>query len=222
VVVVHGFAQGRFSFAPLAEAIASEGAVVFNISYDWEFPALAGIEDIACAVRFARATAADHGGDPSRVTLVGNSLGASIGAIVGMAGDDFAGDCVVTEGPAFVDALVAYEGGFDMASLHPNGDAGNFAALKQENPELWETIYPYSHIGGNPDLLVRLIHGDDTDAAWYEIPRQDSVEFHQALTEAGYDVELTLVDGSSHTGLTTPSSEAFKVAVQQALQVAGG
>jgi acetyl esterase/lipase len=224
VVVVHGFAQGKFSFAPLAEAIASEGAVVFNIGVETSFPFRTAIDEVACAVRFSRATAAGYGGDDTRITLVGNSLGATLGAIVAMAGDDFAGDCVVTEGSAVVDALVGYEGGYDHAT-HNYGQVpedGNLPALREEDPELWATVNPYSHIGGNPDLVVRLIHGDDTDAAWYEIPRQISVEFHQALAEAGYDAEVTLLDGPSHIGLTLPSSKAFEVAVQQALQVAGG
>ena len=109
-----------------------------------------------------------------------------------------------------------------MATRHPNGEAGNFGALKQEDPERSESNYPYSHIGGNPDLVVRLIHGDYTDPEWYEIPRQDSVDFHQALAEAGYDAEVPILVGSPHIGLTIPSSKAFEAAVQQALQVAGG
>ncbi len=223
VVVVHGLGQGRFSFASLAEAIASEGAVVFNIGVEMSFPFLTTVEEVACAVRFSRAMAADYGGDDTRITLIGNSAGATTGAIVAMAGDDFVGDCVVTEGSALVDALVGYEGPYDWATHNYNtAVAGNFVALQEEDTELWETMNPYSHIGGNPDLVVRLIHGDDTDAAWYEIPRQVSVEFHQALVEAGYDAELTLLDGPSHIGLTLPSSEAFEVAVQQVLQVARG
>lgn len=92
MVVVHGFAQGRFSFAPLAEAIASEGAVVFNIDVAMSFPFRTTIEEVACAVRFSRAMAADYGGDETRITLIGNSAGASTGALVAIAGDDFAGD----------------------------------------------------------------------------------------------------------------------------------
>lgn len=222
VVVVHGLYQDKFSFAPLAEAIASEGAVVFNISVDMTFPFGTAIEEVACAVRFSRAMAADYGGDETRITLIGNSAGAVTGAVVAMAGDDFAEDCVVTEGSALVDALVGYEGPYNWATQPVFNDAGDFVTLGEEDPELLETINPYSHIGGNPDLVVRLIHGDDTDAEWYEVPRQVSVEFHQALAEAGYSAELTLLDGPSHIGLTVPSSEAFEVAVQQVLQVAGG
>jgi hypothetical protein len=66
-----------------------------------------------------------------------------------------------------------------------NSEGGNFVDLREEDAELWESIYPYSYIGGNPDLVVRLIHGDDTDTAWYEIPRQDSVEFHRARRKPG-------------------------------------
>jgi hypothetical protein len=46
-----------------------------------------------------------------------------------------------------------------------NSEGGNFVDLREEDAELWESIYPYSYIGGNPDLVVRLIHGDDTDTA---------------------------------------------------------
>ena len=222
VVVVHGFMQGRFSFATLAEAIASEGAVVFNIGVEMSFPFLTAVEEIACAVRFSRAMAADYGGDASRITLVGNSAGAATGAIVAMAGDDFVGDCVVNEGSAHVDALVGYEGPYNWATQPVFNDVGDFVSLGEEDPELLETINPYSHIGGNPDLVVRLIHGDDTDVDWYEVPRQVSVEFHQALAEAGYDAEVTLLDGPSHLGLTNSSSKAFEETVQQVLQVAGG
>jgi len=117
--------------------------------------------------------------------------------------------------------LVGYEGPNKRATHNDKTESVNLVALREEDPELWETMDPCTHIGGNPDLVVRLIHGDDTDVDWYEVPRQVSVDLHQAPAEDGYDAELTLLDGPSPLGLTILSSEAFDVAVQQVLQVAG-
>jgi acetyl esterase/lipase len=92
VVVVHRFHLSRFNPEPLARAIASQGAVVFNIDVALSVPVLPTIERLACAIRFARAATPDHGGGPSRVTVVGSSGGAAIGIVVGLARDDFEGD----------------------------------------------------------------------------------------------------------------------------------
>lgn len=215
VIVAHSGYGSRTGYRDLADAIAAEGAVVFNISYsDISYvPVFYGIEDIACAVRFARANAADHGGDPTRITLVGASQGAVSGMVVGLNGDAYAGDCVASEGSALVDAVVAYEGGYDWAEYL-------FSELREEDPTMWEAIDPYAHIGGNPGLVVRLIHGEGGESAT-EVPRIVSEEFHQALEDAGYDVDLTTVDGELHLALTARGTEAFSVAVEQVMEVAG-
>jgi acetyl esterase/lipase len=182
-------------------------------------PHLIAIEQIACAIRFARATAEDYGGNPNRITLIGNSAGASTGAVVALAGDDFEGDCVENDASALPDALVAFEGPYDytMMAYSPVID---HTFLKEEDLELWEAINPYSHIGRNPDLQVRLLHGEDEDVHWYDIPPQASIDFYQALENAGYDVTLTVVDSTSHTALGNRDSEVFQIAIQQALEVA--
>ena len=216
VIVVHHQGGTKSGYRHLANAIAVSGAVVFNISYDdlANDPALFGIEDVACAVRFARANAADHGGDPTRITLVGASQGAVSGMLVGLNGDAYQGDCVAPEGSAMVDAVVAYEGGYDWAEFL-------FSDLREEDPGMWEAINPYSHIGGNPDLVVRLIHGEGGESLT-QVPRIVSEEFHQALENAGYDVELTMLPESPHLALAAAGSPAFASAVQQAMEVASG
>jgi acetyl esterase/lipase len=219
VIVAHGSLQRRGTFGRLAKAIASEGAVVYNIDVKFTFPHLIGIERIACAVRFARATAIDYGGDPSRITLVGNSAGAATGAVVGLAGDDFEGDCVVNDASALLDALVAFEGPYYYATT-ADQVSGDHTILKDEDPELWEAINPYSHIGRNPDLQVRLVHGEDIDMASFDVRPDVSIEFHQALVDAGYDVELILVEDVSHLALTIPSSDGFTLIVQLAMELA--
>ena len=44
-----------------------------------------------------------------------------------------------------------------------------------------------------------------------------SVVFHEALQEAGYDTELTLLDGADHNAAIHPGTEAFDVVVRHAL-----
>ena len=96
----------------------------------------------------------------------------------------------------------------------------NLVPLREEDPKLWEAINPYSHIGGNRDLRIRLIHGVNVDELSYEVVPEVSVEFHHALIEAGYDVDLTVVDGADHNDLPRSTSEVFEVTVQHVLQVA--
>jgi acetyl esterase/lipase len=76
VVFAHGLGEDKEDRAELSRAIAGQGAVVFTL--DW--PAVSPSqpvqfremeEALACAVRFARASASDYGGDPARVTLAG-------------------------------------------------------------------------------------------------------------------------------------------------------
>jgi len=220
VVVAHGSGESRSTFADLAEEIASHGAVVYNIDYTLTLPLPIGNEDIACAVRFARGTAADYGGDPDWITLVGSSAGADLGAVIALAGDDFEGDCVVTDASALLDAFVGFEGFYNLAKaalVIPD-----LTILKDEDPELFETVNPYSHIGRNSDLQVRLVHGDDIDTQWWDIPPEASIEFHQALADAGYDVELILVDGASHATLSSKylHPDAFALTVEQVMELA--
>jgi acetyl esterase/lipase len=219
IVTAHGWAQDQDFLMPLAEAIASRGAVVYNVNVDYGFPNLIGIKRIACAIRFARATAEDNGGDPNRITLVGSSLGAASGAVVALAGDDFEGDCVENDASALPDALVAFEGPYDYA-LKAYNPALDHTILEEEDPELWEAINPYSHIGRNPDLQVRLLHGEDEGSHWWDISPQVSIDFQQALKDAGYDVTLTIVEFTGHTALGWDGSEVFQIAIQQTLEVA--
>lgn len=220
VVVVHGYGQDKSVFAPLAQTIASQGAVVFNADVAFTVPLLSGIERLACAIRFARTTAPDYDGDPNWITIVGNSAGASSGLVVGLAGDDFEREyCVVSDVSALPDALVAFEGGYEFATTNYGGVIDH-TYLKQKDPELLEAINPYSHIGRNPDLQVRLIHGDDFDEFWYDIRPEDSIAMHQALADAGYDVELIVVEGASHTALTNRYTDAFALTVQQVMELA--
>ena len=65
-----------------------------------------------------------------------------------------------------------------------------------------------------------MVQGNDIDVAWYDVLPQVSIEFHQALADAGYDVELIGVEGAHHTDLTSLYSDAFALTVQQVMELA--
>ena len=140
------------------------------------------LEDVACAVRFARTRASDYGGNPARVTLVGWSGGAAAGAWLALSRSHHPWlretDCFA-EVSALPDAFVGIGGPYSKTEF-----------LKEEDPELWELVSPYAYIGSNPNLQVRLIHGEwDSNC-----PVEGAVEFHEALEAAGYDVTLTVLE----------------------------
>jgi acetyl esterase/lipase len=214
-VVVYAHGAGGAGKGPwVGQGFAARGAVAFQVDLADEPPFLETVEQAACAVRYARATAAEHGGDPDNVALVGFSMGAAVGAIVGMSGDDYTTGCVESDTSAVPEVFVGYEGPFDWA--RGAEDPFELDVLEETDPELWAAIDPYSHIGGHPDLVVRLIHGVDEDEHWWEVVPQVSEDFEQALLAAGYDVELTLIEDAQHT-LGWPGSPQFDEILDQTM-----
>jgi predicted esterase len=73
------------------------------------------------------------------------------------------------------------------------GIAGPYSAFDQladSVPDLGRVVGVGAHLGQNPGLLVRLIHGRH-DAT---VPFSVSEDFADALAAAGYDATLTPVD----------------------------
>ncbi|MCG2769535.1 MAG: alpha/beta hydrolase [Anaerolineae bacterium] len=225
VVFVHGYRACKEGHEKLSRAIARQGAVVYTIEWRIRLPVVAVNEDgkgfremhetVACAIRFARATAAQYGGNPARVTLVGFSAGAWIGGYLALLGDgvdqlwrefelERGGppqqvECLESGSSAVVDAFVGIGGAYDSSE-----------SLKTEDPELWEVCSIDAHLGKNPDLLVRLLHGEWDDTVTVEA----SVMFDSALTEVGYDSELTQFEGGHMIPLD--------LTVETIMEVAGG
>ncbi len=83
VLYVHGggFATlSKDTHRVMALAFASQGYVVFNANYrlgpKYRYPA--PLEDVAAALGWVMDHAAEHGGDPSRLVLAGESAGANL------------------------------------------------------------------------------------------------------------------------------------------------
>lgn len=192
----------------VVEDLVEEGAIVFVVRFagtgqgpeailsDRGADPRAKADSVACAIRFARARASELGSDDPVVALAGFSLGGGVAAHVALWGanlearwDEFAAEggpprmveCEVTDGSTHVDALVGMAGRYDV--FVPIYDGVHGRAYQQErDPELWEFLS--SSIGANPDLQIRLIHGESDD----KIPFENSVGFAAGLTDAGYNV----------------------------------
>jgi len=225
VVFVHGYRACKEGHEKLSRAIAQQGAVAYTIEWRIRLPVVAVNEDgkgfremhetVACAIRFARATAAQYGGNPDRVTLVGFSAGAWIGgylALVGDGVDQLWQEFELQRGgpPQQVESLVSGSSAHADAFVGIGGAYGLSESLKEEDPELWEVCSIDAHLGKNPDLMIRLLHGEWDDT----VPVEASVMFDSTLIEMGYDSELTQFEGGHMIPLD--------LTVETIMEVAGG
>lgn len=207
-VLVHGggwVGGERADIADLAALLATEGFVVYNISY--RTIALGGsypftFDDIACGVRFARATAGEYAGDGNSVALIGYSAGAHLGAVVALAGDEFAGDCLVEGGSALPDAFVGVAGPYDSDDFSPLL-IPFFGGSRNEAGEAWAAGNPYSYLDRRTDLPIHLLQG----TADGTVPQRFTIDFATALEAAGHVVELTLVNGAGHRDMVDPAEQ---------------
>lgn len=202
-VMIHGRPRTPADMVELARAVARHGAVVFNADYRGVRPVEQkgwpeAIQDVACAVRFARATAASYGGDASRLVLIGHSFGGYVGTLVALAGDDFDGDCLAPDESALPDAWVSIDGNCLVGVPPPPHPLWSvfYGGTPEEKPGAWAKGDPLNHIGGNPELVVRLIHERDDPIVDIVQPKTLVSE----LRENGYDATLTVLAGGDHWG----------------------
>jgi predicted esterase len=210
VILAHGFSGTKLNERPLAQMLAQEGFVTLSI--DWENNAFAGksaiadnrtaykreaMENAECALQFAAEQGAAYGANPYSVIWFGYSAGAWLGSMISFVEGDLQGDwdayaaandgpaqrvaCVANAQPAqvmgFVGSAGSYLPDFWLGDAPINEWSASFAPLQAN-----------SAIGNNPDLKVRIIHGE------YDIePRtnfENAQRFSDALQEGGYDVEF--------------------------------
>lgn len=224
VVLIHGLGVAKEGYVRESEIISESGAVVYTVDWPIRVPDLAALdngrgyreisETLSCAIHFARATAADFGGDSGHVTLVAHSYGALYGAWIALASDNLDAqweafqverdgppaqvECERNSDAARVDAFIGIGGGRYTAA----------EVLEDRNPALWEIVSPFSYLGQNTELPVRLLHGErDTTAS-----PESSQMFNDVLLEAGYDSRVILFDG----GHIVPPQLTFDAVIELA------
>ena len=218
VILFHGRQARIPRYMP--DDLVAHGAVVFDVE-EYPFgdhpvnPAEALIADrgtghrasaesAACAIHYARARASEQGSESPVVVLAGHSQGAGVAAIAALFGSGIEArweeyavarggpprqvDCEITDGSTHVDAIVGIGGPYGAFVGYEDPYGRDF--MRERDPDLWEFLY--GSIGENPDLRVRLLHGETAT-----IPYEVSVAFEVLLAEAGYDVRLIPFDGGN-------------------------
>lgn len=227
-VLLHGCCGSKDDLTPLAEAIAARGAVVVNA--DWTGVDRGGgwprsYQEAACAVRFARASAARFGGDPGRIALLGWSDGALLAAVVAVAGNDLGDGCPQHRVSALPDVLIGVAGfyGWPVAPgravdpYYVNARAIRFfGGTPAEVPGAWAAGNPYTRLGGNLRLEARLVAGDADSLL------ADGRRFLAALQRVGYRASLRVVDEGNHRTVVAPRLPAGRLTVEEAFAAATG
>ncbi len=150
------------------------------------FPAF--IEDSARAVAWAKLHAAEYGGDPSRIFLVGHSSGAHMAAMLGTDGRFLR---AVGMQPRDLAGIVGLAGPYDFLPLTDPD-------LKQVfGPESsWPRSQPVNFVDGDEPPFLLLQGTADKLVRPRNAPR-----LAERLRAATEPVELRMLEGTSHAGL---------------------
>lgn len=188
VVFFHGGAWKRGERAQyrfVGHRLAQNGLLAIVADYrTWPragFPAFVG--DAADAVAWARAHAAEYGGDPARLFLMGHSAGAQIAALLG------------------TDAHYLQDRGMDAAALGGViGLSGPYDFVIGEYapifgpPSQWPDAQAVNFVGGDEPPFL-LVHGDRDRVVEF----RDSAELQARLVAAGGAARLVRIAGGGHS-----------------------
>ncbi len=203
-VLVHGggWYGGRLdSMGYLADGLAARGFVVFNASYrtitqGGAFPAM--VEDVACAVAYARDRALDYSTSANHFTLIGHSAGAHLSSLVAFSPDTFGGECPGADLP--VDAWVGLAGSYDT-DAYAFLLQSFYGTSLSEDPTPWNQGNPYTYVDQiSPNLEILLIHGTADEL----VPVGMTENLYLAVDQAGASATLKIVSDAGHGEVTSP------------------
>lgn len=225
VMWVHGggWATGDRRHVPLQwgqermfERMLAAGLAVatpdYRLTAEAELPA--AVHDLVAAVRYLRRYAEELGVDGDRLGLWGDSAGAHLAAVAGLAGSRevpdpwVLGDAGVGGGRTDVGAIVWWYGASDLTVL-PDLAAWMWPTVtSDERAELARRLSPVTYLeADSPPLLV--MHGDADGIA----PVEEARRLHAAAQATGCRSELVIVPGTDHVFLGSPIEPHWQRAI---------
>lgn len=177
-------------YSYVGKTLASNGVVTFIPDYrkypDVQFPEF--VNDAAAAMRWARDHAAEFGGDPSRIYVMGHSAGGQIAALIAC------------------DERYLKSVGMELSDLSGMiGLAGAYAFLPfvEEEPQIFgasETdqhdSQPINFVNGKEPPLL-LLQGEDDD----EVEPSNAIKMAERAKSLGASAELKLYPGVGHASI---------------------
>jgi acetyl esterase/lipase len=212
VVWVHGGAwRGGSKNNPAILPLTARGFAVASVDYRLsqvaQFPAQ--IHDIKAAVRYLRATAAEHGIAAEKIAISGGSAGGHLAALVGVTSGvkELEGELGDHRGESSdVQAIVVFYGASNLTTIlaqsTPHGVSVRAPALdlllggqSEAKADLARLASPVFHVDkGDPPLLW--YHGDQDP----QMPINQAHEMVGAYKKAGLPATLEVVYGGAHGG----------------------
>ncbi|MCU0477759.1 MAG: hypothetical protein MUE92_03295 [Chloroflexi bacterium] len=231
-----------------AQKAAAEGFVVFVPTWGVGGAGTVGLSQpeqidasqrqAACAVAYANARAADYGGDPSTMVMVGHSAGANVSSVIAFNRPAPTEGCPGGEDPVPVTSILTYEGDWLLLDAmwgeneadalavatpwagldaHPDvpvvmlitfGSGGVVAPPVVDPPIDWRTAH--DPVAVRSQMLTAGPDGGRIDVA------QEQAMFHAALAAKGNRTSLTEVPGSGHMSIGPDGWPVFLAALREA------
>jgi acetyl esterase/lipase len=177
VVLLPPVGATTFEYGQYARPVADLGFVVFVPTWGAGMSgapthdqAQAAASQAACAVEFARAHAAEYGGDPAAMIVFGHSAGANTAAMVAFARPEPSAGCLVRAAPGAIDALVTWDGDWLLQTTYMGWDE-----LLAADPRVMAATTPWTHLAAHKDLKVVLLGETEANADYdYDRPLPDA------------------------------------------------
>lgn len=182
------------------EALAQRGMVVVIPDYrQWPNVRLEGfMQDAAQAVAWTHAHAADYGGDPARLFVMGHSAGAHIGALLATDAHWLAG---VGMQPRQLDGFIGLAGPYDFLPLTDPDFIDMFGSTHAAQLR----SQPVHYVDGDEPPML-LMQGSSDKVVW---PR-NATSLAAALQREGEPVELKLYPDIGHAAILLSLSRPFR------------